>query len=235
VSGIEETSVRALAKLEQVLPARLRGRVTAVGDATVPVLLDGGPRAEPSTVGTLAAACRDHELLRFGYRGRDGTASTRRVEPHHLVIYYKRWYLIGYDTERADWRTFRVDRMDPPEPLHRRFSPRELPAPDVAGYLTGAIASAPYRYTGEVIVRTSAETVLARLVLPMPGRVTPVGEHSASVRLGADTPEEAAQQLLAVAALGAPFTVTGNQELLDHLRAVGRHLNEALTPREPPH
>src|SRR3954470_2906441 len=107
VAGIEETSVRALAKLEQVLPGRLRRRVGALGAATVPYPATG-PTVDPSTLATIAAACRDNERLRLRYRAHDGTASRRLLEPHRLVHTGRRWYLVAYDTDRADWRTFRV-------------------------------------------------------------------------------------------------------------------------------
>ena len=113
VTGIEETSIRALVKLEQVLPAHLRRRVAALGSATIapPVT---GPTVDPQHLTTIAAACRDSECLRFDYRSRDGTATRREVEPHSLVNLGRRWYLVAWDRRREDWRTFRVDRLSRP-------------------------------------------------------------------------------------------------------------------------
>ena len=112
VTGIEETSVRALAKLENVLPSRLRRRVSAVADYTVPVPPDSPPPpVDPAVLTTLASACRDHERLRLDYRAHDGTSTVRSVEPHRLVSWGQKWYLLGWDTGRGDWRTFRVDRI----------------------------------------------------------------------------------------------------------------------------
>ena len=104
--------MRALVKLEQVLPAHLRRRVGALGSATItpPV---GGPTVDPQHLTAIAAACRDSERLRFAYRSRDGTDSRREVEPHTLVNLGRRWYLVAWDRRREDWRTFRVDRLDP--------------------------------------------------------------------------------------------------------------------------
>src|SRR5207249_4189507 len=96
VAGIEETAVRALVKLEQVLPAHLRRRVGALGSATF-TLPASGPTVEPQHLTTIAAACRDSECLRFGYRRRDGTGSRRQVEPHSLVNHGRRWYLVAWD------------------------------------------------------------------------------------------------------------------------------------------
>ena len=110
VTGIEETAVRALVKLEQVLPAHLRRRVSALGSATIapPV---AGPTVDPQHLTVIAAACRDRESLRFAYRSRDGTDSRREVEPHSLVNLGRRWYLVAWDRRRDDWRTFRIDRL----------------------------------------------------------------------------------------------------------------------------
>ena len=134
VAGIEETSVRALAKLEQVLPTRLRRRVNAVASATV-AHPGFGPTVDAQTLVAIASACRDHERLRFGYRSHEGGASRRIVEPHRLVHTRRRWYLVAWDSGRQDWRTFRVDRIAPHPTADRRFSPREPPAADIADYV----------------------------------------------------------------------------------------------------
>src|SRR5262249_44706801 len=126
VAGIDESSVRALAKLEQVLPARLRHRVNALQTFTVPVP-GSGPIVDPQVLTTIAAACRDHERLRFDYRGHGGTDTVRTTEPHRLVSWGRRWYLVAWDVDRRDWRTFRVDRIAPHALTGPRFTPRELP------------------------------------------------------------------------------------------------------------
>jgi len=94
VTGIEETAVRALVKLEQVLPAHLRRRVTALSSAMIAPAVPG-PTVEPQALTVIAAACRDSECLRFVYRSRDGTDSRRLVEPHSLVNLGRRWYLVA--------------------------------------------------------------------------------------------------------------------------------------------
>src|SRR6202171_5032082 len=131
VAGIEETSVRALVKLEQVLPSRLRRRVNALQAYTVPVAMPGGPSVEPHLLSTIAAACRDYEVLRMDYRKADGAESTRAVEPYRLVHMGRRWYLVAWDRERRAWRTFRVDRLQLRTPNRPRFTPRETPAEDI--------------------------------------------------------------------------------------------------------
>src|SRR5947208_13523998 len=123
VTGIEETAVRALVKLEQVLPPHLRRRVAALGSATIAPPL-AGPTVEPQHLTVIAAACRDGECLRFAYRSRDGSDTRRDVEPHALVNLGRRWYLAAWDRRREDWRTFRVDRVERPAATGVRFSAR---------------------------------------------------------------------------------------------------------------
>src|SRR3954452_8936438 len=134
VTGIEETAVRALVKLEQVLPAHLRRRVAALGSATS-TLPASGPTVDPQHLTIIAAACRDSERVRFGYVRRDGTASRRVVEPHSVVNLGRRWYLVAWDREREDWRTFRVDRLSRPASTGVRFTARRLPTKDPAAYV----------------------------------------------------------------------------------------------------
>src|SRR6202035_650902 len=127
VTGIEETAVRALVKLEQVLPAHLRRRVGALGSATF-TLPVAGPTVDPQHLTAIAATCRDSECLRFAYRSRDGTDSRREVEPHSVVNHGRRWYLIAWDRRREGWRPFRIDRLTKPASTGVRFTPRRLPA-----------------------------------------------------------------------------------------------------------
>ena len=189
VAGIEDTAVRALAKLEQVLPPRLRERVASVSEATAGVPYRGGPPVDAGLLAALAAACRDHELVVFQYRDRSGAASSRRVEPYHLVAAYGRWYLIGYDLHRDDWRMFRLDRLAEPFPVRHRFRPRALPAEDPAAFLARSITAAPYRYLATATVAAPADVVRARLILPLPGKVVPRAEGGCTVALGADLPK----------------------------------------------
>ncbi|SHF80147.1 helix-turn-helix transcriptional regulator [Streptoalloteichus hindustanus] len=229
LSGIRETSVRALAKLEQVLPTRLRQRVAAVTQATSSVVLWDGPRADPATLAVVAAACRDHEVLSFDYASRDGASTARRVEPHHVVTVHGRWYLIAHDPERADWRTFRVDRITAPAPTHRRFTPRPVPGGDPAAYLDRTLAAAPYRYDAEATVDAPAEVVLARMIASSPSRIEALGERRCRVRLGADSLEIVAQRVVSLLALGVEVTLDGPAEVLDHLDALGRRISQVAT------
>ena len=110
VTGMEEASVRALSKLQQLLPSRLRRRVSALNSFIVP-MANRGPTVDAETLSVIAGACRDYEMLRFSYNSRDGASSSRQVEPHRLVHTGRRWYLAAWDLDRENWRTFRIDRI----------------------------------------------------------------------------------------------------------------------------
>ncbi|GAB3893652.1 hypothetical protein GCM10029964_070780 [Kibdelosporangium lantanae] len=135
VAGIEESSLRALAKLDQVLPSRLRHRVNLLHAVTVTVP-GRGPSVDPDVLTTVARACHDHQELRFDYQSRDAEPSVRHVRPHRLVHTAHRWYLVAWDVERDDWRTYRVDRLRPRIPTGPRFTPGPPPDDDLVRYLS---------------------------------------------------------------------------------------------------
>ena len=148
VSGIEEASVRALAKLEQVLPSRLRYRVRSLSAATVPLPAGDGPVVDPGRLTVLAVAIASREQVRFGYQSGDGTASTRLAEPHRLVCAGRRWYLLAYDNDRQDWRIFRIDRIGDLRPTGARTPPRPRHREDAAGRGAGPARRAGGLVTG---------------------------------------------------------------------------------------
>ncbi|MEV2275654.1 YafY family protein [Nocardiopsis sp. NPDC049922] len=156
VSGIEETSVRALAKLLQVLPSRLRRRVDALGTFTVP-MPSGGPTVDADVLALVASACRDSERLRFDYERHDGSASRRTVEPLRLVAQGRRWYLVAWDNDRDDWRTFRVDRIRPLTPTGPRVPPRDPPEQGVAAYLAERMDLHMWPHQARIRLFVSAE------------------------------------------------------------------------------
>ncbi len=187
IEGIEETSVRAMAKLDQVLPDRLRRRVDAVHSNVVSLRWGSwdGPMVDPEDLAVLSQACRDHEQARFEYERADGEASRRLVEPHALVSAGRRWYLVAWDVRRDDWRTFRLDRLRDARLAGARFDPRELPAADAAEFVARSLSSRPSRHEAKVLVRGSVEDVepVARWA---GGEVEPVDATTCSVTLGAD-------------------------------------------------
>ncbi len=223
VAGIEEAAVRALVKLEQVLPSALRRRVMALGSA-VSALPVGGPTVDPQALTVIAGACRDFECLRFAYRSRDGSETRREVEPHSLVNHGRRWYLVAWDRGRSDWRTFRIDRLSRPSSMGVRFSPRELPARDAAAYIERSMISAPSRYEARVTLHASADEMRGR-VPPYWGTITPLDSERCEYRAGDDDLRWLA---LRVAMLGVDFEVHEPVELVEELGALAGRLRRAV-------
>jgi predicted DNA-binding transcriptional regulator YafY len=222
VTGIQETSVRALAKLEQVLPSRLRHRVRAVQAATVEIPTDG-PTVDADVLTAVAGACRDQQRLRFDYRDHDGSGSVRTVEPHRLVHHRGRWYLVAWDVERADWRTFRADRIAPRTPTGPRFVPRDPPDGDVATWLLRGVGAATWRYRARVTVLAPASVVAARV--PPAVVVEAVDERSCVVDAGSDTPHTLA---LYLGMLDADFEVREPPELVEQLATLADRYRRAI-------
>jgi predicted DNA-binding transcriptional regulator YafY len=222
VTGIEETAVRALVKLEQVLPAHLRRRVAALGSATF-TLPVAGPTVDPQHLTVIAAACRDSECLRFSYRSRDGTDSRREVEPRSVVNRGRRWYLVAWDRQRQDWRTFRIDRLAKPASTGRRFMARQLPAKDAVAYIEQSITAAPNRFEALVTLHATAEEIASR-VPPHWGTIEPIDAHTCKYRTGDDDLRWLA---LRIAMLGVEFQVHEPPELVEHLRALALRLSRA--------
>ena len=219
VTGIEETSVRALVKLEQVLPAHLRRRVQALG-ATTAVLPAAGPTVDPQVLTVLAGACRDGECVRFGYRARDGTSGRREVEPHALVNRGRRWYLVCWDRGRDDWRTFRVDRIDGPSPSAARFTTRPVPGGDAAAFVEQRLVALPSRYEARLTLHAPADAVR-----PWSGTVTPIDEHRCEYRTGDD---DLPWLAIRVAMLGVEFEVHEPPELVEQLGVLAGRLARAI-------
>ncbi|MFE9563971.1 helix-turn-helix transcriptional regulator [Streptomyces sp. NPDC006487] len=229
VEGIGEASVRALAKLEQVLPSRLRARVSALNRFTVPMFRGAGASAiDPSVLTELAGVCRDAERLRFGYRDHGGTVTRRTVEPHRLVCSERRWYLVAWDLDREDWRTFRVDRIEPRPPHGPRFTPRPPPAEDLAAYVSKGISQRVYAARAVVRLRVP-EHEAARIVGPADGTLEPLDEQSCILRTGAVNLDVLVIHIMLI---GCEFEVVEPAELTDRIRAARDRLGRSLEPRE---
>lgn len=151
LDGDGGTTLTALAKLEQVMPAGIRRRVNALASTVQPVRLDR-PALDPELLGALALACRDTERIRFHYVSGEGVESERHVEPYVLVPAERNWFLLAWDLRRSDWRTFRVDRMSRLSPTRTRFAPRRLPADDAAEYVRVAVTAVPMELEAAVIM-----------------------------------------------------------------------------------
>jgi len=228
VTGIEETSVRALVKLEQVLPPRLRRRVNALGTATATLSQPAsGAQVDAEALTLIAGACRDKERLRFGYRARDGSESRRKVEPLSLVHLGRRWYLVAWDCDRDDWRTFRLDRIDRVPTAGGRFTPRELPGGDPAKYVADNRSAAVYRYRAEVVLRAPAEEITARWQWAA-GQVEPIDSRSCLYRTSDDSLEWLA---LRIGFMGVDFEVREPAELARCCESLARRFHQAAADR----
>jgi predicted DNA-binding transcriptional regulator YafY len=224
VEGIEETSVRALAKLEQLLPTAVRRRVAALGTATVPFPFPGqGPRVDPETLAAIAAAARDSVRLRFSYRAFQGAHSRRLVEPHRLVHNGRRWYLVAWDCERTDWRTFRVDRIAAVPSQERRFEPREPPARDLAAYVARSIAATRDRYQARVLLHAPLAEVSPRVPRDV-GALEPIDEHSCMLSTSSDWLGGLA---IYVAGIGVDFQVLEPPELIAQIAVLAERFTRA--------
>jgi len=222
VSGIEEASVRALLKLEQVLPPRLRHRVAALHSYIVP-LGTRGPTVDAELLSVIAAACRDHEGIRFSYHNRSGAPSVRVVEPHRLVHTGYRWYLAAWDTGRKDWRTFRIDRIEGKLKTSTRFRPRTPPEGDFATFVSKSLAQAPYPYRARVTLRAPLATIAQRIP-PSAGVLEAVDEYSCMLDTGSHSLEGITIHL---SLLGIDFQVHEPPELIDYIRRLADRLRQA--------
>jgi predicted DNA-binding transcriptional regulator YafY len=222
VAGIEEASIRALTKVVQVMPPRLRRRIDALRTATVPAVWSNGPTVDSVTLTTVAQACRDEERLRFSYTAHRGERTERHVEPHRLVSLGRRWYLVAYDLTRHDWRSFRVDRLTAPGSTGERFRPRELPADDPVAFVRAGIVNVPTSYAVEAVVHAPAEQVRTRI--GQWSTVESLDEGTCRVRMTVESLEWPA---LALGVVGAEFELVDSPELTDLIRGWGARFNRA--------
>lgn len=220
-SGLAVAAERALNTIRQVMPSRLRHRVAALDVTAV-----GRPTSRPAepvdgdVLLTVGAAVRAREVLRFDY-GPDSTKPPRRAEPHHVVTWDGRWYLVAWDLDRGDWRTFRIDRMSLRTPSGPRFPARALPGGDVAAYVTGVFRgsgdiSGNWPCRGTVLLDLPAATV-ARYTRD--GLVEQVTPDRCRLTLGSwSWPSLAA----AVARYDADIDVVGPDELAEAFAHLAR-------------
>ena len=217
VEGLEETALRALTKLQQVLPPRLGRRVDALQSHTVRVSGQRrGPQVEGKLLALIAATARDREIMRFRYADHSGTGTERRVEPYRLVNWGRRWYLVAFDLERADWRTFRVDRITEPRTIGHRFPLRPLPAEDIAAYVAAKTRQVQMKVQGRVIVHAPADEVAARLGT-WSGSIEPQVPRRCLLRIGGRSVDDIAFWL---GALEADFEVVDSPELAAAVRRI---------------
>ncbi|MEU4614712.1 helix-turn-helix transcriptional regulator [Streptomyces umbrinus] len=230
IEGIGETSVRALTKLEQVLPHRLRRRVGALNAFTVPMLRGPQPSAvDPAVLTDLAAACRDSERLRFEYRDHGGSSTRRMVEPHRLVCTERRWYLVAWDVDRDDWRTFRADRVTPKPPHGPRFTPRQPPADDLAAYVSKGVSVRAYA-THAVVRLLVPKEEAAQRISPSAGTLEAESDGSCILRTGAASLDV---MVIHVMLMDVEFEVLEPVELVEAIRTARDRLTRTLERAAP--
>jgi predicted DNA-binding transcriptional regulator YafY len=229
---VAEASARALAKVVQVMPARLRRRAEAVAAVTEPATWSparGGQAAavNPEVLASTALACRDAERIRFDYTAANGDRTQRHVEPHRLVTLDRRWYLVGYDLARLDWRNFRLDRVaGAVEATGARFRPRTLPAADAAEFVRRSIAaSGPAVYQVEAVVAAPAAAVRERI-----GRWAAVEETGPRQCRITMTPADLDWPVIALGLTGADFLVVSPPELAGRVGEWGDRFTRAVRP-----
>ncbi|GAA4903247.1 YafY family protein [Stackebrandtia albiflava] len=219
ITGIEESSVRALAKLEQVLPSRLRRRVNTLQAVTMSTARSDTP-VDATHLTVIATAARDRQRLRFEYRSHDGTASVRNVEPHRLVHTGYRWYLMAWDVDRQDWRNFRVDRMIPRTQTGPGFDARDVPEFDIGDFDAWRNA----RFQARIALAAPAQEIAARVPQRW-GAVEAVDDRGCVLHTGADRLEDLLTWLLY---LDVDFVIHEPAELRDHVSAVRDRMDRAV-------
>jgi predicted DNA-binding transcriptional regulator YafY len=222
VAGIEESSLRALSKLEQVLPSRLARRVAALHSFIVPLASTSGS-VNAHTLSAIAAACRDYHRLRFSYRGRAGAPSERAVEPHRLVHTGRRWYLVAWDVGRRDWRTFRVDRIEGKLVETSLFTPRKPPEGDFAAYVSRTISYTQYPFRAKATLHAPVETIAPR-VPPTAGMLEAIDPQTCMLHTGAHSLDILSIHL---ALLGVDFKIHEPPELIEHLQQLAQRLTRS--------
>lgn len=213
VNGMEEASIRALSKLQQLLPSHLRRRVSAL-DSFIVALSHAGPMVDAETLSVIAGACRDYALLRFNYRSGDGAASSREVEPHRLVHTGRRWYLAAWDLGRTNWRTFRIDRIQAGLAVGLRFAGRHPPEGGFAAFVSRSVSYVRYQHQARILFHASVEAVSERLP-PAAGILEGVGEAQCVLHTGANSLDTLSVYL---ALVGYEFEVREPPELVERVR-----------------
>lgn len=222
-TSAHEASQRALAKLENVMPQRLRRRLAALRASIVQVPDRSAPAVALGSVADLATACAEHHAVRFRYRDHGGDSSERHAEPHRLALVGRRWYLVAWDRDRADWRTFRVDRVEAVV-AGDRFVPRTAPDEDVAGYVSRSVTGM-FQHRASVLFDAPADELRAK-VPPQYGAIEPVGRRSRLTTSGSSLDGIAVW----LAILGLPFEVESPPELRDHLGVLAARLTSGGSP-----
>ena len=222
VAKMEETSIGLLAKLDQVLPARLRKRASALHSVTI--TLPGRESAPAVDVLTrIAAACRDNLKLKLSYKDRTGKPTMRNVEPMRLAHTGRRWYLVAWDQDREDWRTFRVDRVQQVAATGSQFVPRKFPG-DIVAYVSQSIMYTAYTHRVRLKLK-GAHELLKKQVPGWCGQLEPLDEEHCALSMGADSPEMLVTLMVMT---GMDFELLDSQDLKPEMRRIAERLARAF-------
>lgn len=230
LDGIAEHAARATAKLERLLPSRLRSRLRTVS-ATTETVPHTRDLLAPEVFEAITTAIDRHEQLRLDYTDRHRSASRRHTEPHHMVHVSGRCYLVAYDLDRQDWRSYRADRLDPKTPTGPQFTPRPLPGPDLATFVTRGRMAALWSYSAQILIAAPAETVAARIPTSV-WVVRPADRHTSVLEAGAQSPQLLAAYL---AAMDLDFYVDAHTapELATEITKLAARYTAATAPWPP--
>ncbi len=227
IGGMEESSLRASMKIEQLLPDRLRRPVSALHSSiTSTRWAADSDVVDPEVLTVLAAACRDREEVRFDYQRRDGEDSRRLVESYQLVTARRRWYLVAWDLLRHDWRMFRLDRVREPLLAGSRFTPREIPGGDAASFVATSLGSIPRHHEARLAV-DAAYAELEGVLRWVDHTPVKIEAESCLVEIRGDDLDWLALTIARIA-LTAPVTVIAPAELADTVKQLATRL--AVTP-----
>lgn len=229
-AGATEVSLTALSKLEQILPARLRQRVSAVRQATNTVP-ETAPPLDLAELGVVAFAIRNHQRLRFGYTKPEHSEQTRHAEPQSIVNWGPLWYLLAWDLDRNDWRIFRVDRMSTRPPTGVTFQPRANPNPnrDVVEYVTKRLTTTGDTYHSKVRIYAPAATVAAKTPYPIP--IESIDDSTSVIEINSGDPMRLALWLVQ---LNTDFEIIEGDELTLALNKLSTRLHHATGTPTPP-
>jgi predicted DNA-binding transcriptional regulator YafY len=231
VAGVEEAALRALTKLEQVLPERIRRRINAIHSHVV-AFDRSATKIDAGLLATIAGACRERKVIHFDYEGGERATEPRRVEPYGLVHTGHRWYLVGWDLERADWRTFRIDRVRRPLTPRSNFTPRQPPDADLAAYVSRAVSTAAYQVQARVIFYAPLEAVREH-ISPSAGFLESIDSQRCRLTTGANSLDSLA---FWISIVGVDFEVEDPPALRERIAALAARLTRsarltAVAPR----